>query len=212
MNTRKYFGKEPLQDFFEKAGKELNKETPVFLFGGGAMAFRNQKNATKDLDFILKNEKDYEAFVSAIEKIGFKEPVKIDIEYNGIKMLGGIWDNPSGLRLDLFHKNVLHKLELSEKVIERSEAFGIFGKLEVRMLSNEDIVLFKSMTQRLDDLRDIAIIVRSSDFNWNTVLEECKAQSTRKPFLVFLLEKLWELKEQEGIDAPITKQLEKMLN
>ncbi len=209
---RKYFGRQDLQEFFGNAGAELRGRVTVFLFGGGAMAFRDQKNATKDLDLIFASEKSYDAFVLAVEKTGFSKPVKVDIEYNGIKFAGGIWDSPSGLRLDLFVKTVLHKLRLSRSVRSRSELLGKFGKLEVRMLSNEDIVLFKAMTDRSDDLRDIAIIARSGglNFDWGAVLRECKGQSRNKPFLLYLLEKLDQLKETEGIDAPIMKELEKL--
>ncbi|MBI5229245.1 hypothetical protein HY991_03980 [Candidatus Micrarchaeota archaeon] len=212
MKMRKSYGKEYLQELFAKIGDSLSEEMTVFLFGGGAMAFRNQKPATKDVDLILDKERDYAVFTELIKHLGFKEPVEVEIEHKGIKAIDGMWDNPNGFRLDLFVKHVLHKLELTEQVKKRSELLASYGLLEVRMLSNEDVILFKCMTDRIDDLGDIAAIVRTSSIDWNIILEECKLQERSKKggLLLRLLEKLEELKEKQGIDAPILPQLRKI--
>ncbi len=69
-------------------------------------------------------------------------------------------------------------LRLSPTIEKRSEPFETFGKLDVRLFSNEDIILFKGITEREDDEADMAAIIKQADpIDWNAILEECKSQS-----------------------------------
>jgi hypothetical protein len=54
---------------------------------------------------------------------------------------------------------------------KRSES-QTFGKLEIRLLSIEDVFLLKSVTKREGDIEDMAIMVRhGGDLKWNVILE-----------------------------------------
>ena len=97
-------------------------------------------------------------------------------------------------------------LELTPSVRKRSEKLGEYGKLTVNLLSNEDVILFKGITERVDDVNDIAAIVRSSNIAWDTVLQECTDQSGKRAWFGLLLNKIEELKLQ-GIDIPIERKL-----
>ncbi|MEM3555970.1 MAG: hypothetical protein QXF56_04600 [Candidatus Micrarchaeia archaeon] len=113
----------------------------------------------------------------------------------------------TGLGFDLFVKTVCGALKLSDAMSDRSEMLGKFGRLTVRVVSNEDVVLFKGVTQRPDDVNDIAAIVRTSGVDWGIILDECVLQSRKKLWYGLLYDKLVELKEKHGIDAPIKKKL-----
>ncbi len=78
---RASYGKQELLDEFKKIGEQIPAPITVFLFGGGAMAFRNQKTATKDLDLVFENYGDYEKFTDALEKIGFFQAKSFEKEY-----------------------------------------------------------------------------------------------------------------------------------
>ena len=54
---KKSLGKDELRELFKEIGGRMQKPTVVSLLGGGAMCFRNQKNATKDLDVVLEIQK-----------------------------------------------------------------------------------------------------------------------------------------------------------
>jgi hypothetical protein len=206
---RKAFGKEKLEETFREIGKRLERPLGVFLFGGGAMCFRNQKTATKDLDLVFKNDADYETFYAVIEKIGFRKDGELETEYRKM-MAAGVWREESGFRFDLFVRTVCNALELNERIIARSESLGKFEKLEVRMVSNEDVILFKGITERLDDADDIAAIVRTAKIDWDVILEECTLQSKKRAWYGLLYNKLVEIKEKHGINAPIIRQLTKL--
>jgi hypothetical protein len=181
----------------------------IFLLGGGAMCFRNQKNATKDLDLVFKNADDFKAFAEAINAIGFSEPKAIESIYKEMKP-AGIWENKDNFRLDLFVKKVCGALELSEKMTARAELLANYGNLAVKIVSNEDVILFKGITERLDDTNDIAAIIRTSDVDWEIILQECIAQSQARAWYGSLCNKLVEINEKHGITAPIIRKLQKL--
>ncbi len=199
---RKGFSKEELFKTFEEIGARVGKPLEVFLLGGGAMAFRNQKPATKDLDLVVKKKQDAERLFAVLAELGFTEKHMLEREYAEMKAQG-IWENQYGFRIDLFVNRVCNALELSRGVSKRSETFKVFGKLTIKILSNEDIILFKSITERADDANDIAAIVRMSRVNWDVILEEAGAQSSKRNWYGALYNKLDEIKEKHGINAPI---------
>jgi hypothetical protein len=121
-----------------------------------------------------------------------------------------IWEDENGFRFDLFVKTVCGALKLSERIIKRSEVLGEFSRLTVKILSSEDVVLFKGITQRPDDVNDIAAIVRTSGVDWDIILDECILQSRVEAWYGLLYDKLVELKEKHGVDAPIMKELLKL--
>jgi hypothetical protein len=208
---RKAFGKEELEATFKEIGKKLGKPTEVFLLGGGAMCFRNQKIATKDLDLVFEDAATFKSFFATIEKIGFKREKNLESEYEKM-MAAGVWKDNGDFRFDLFVKTVCNALELSERIVGRSENLGEYGNLVVKMVSNEDVILFKGITERLDDVNDIAAIIRTSKIDWDIVFEECKLQSRKRAWYGLLYDKLIEIKEKHGIDAPIIKKLQELDN
>ncbi|MFH1306820.1 MAG: DUF6036 family nucleotidyltransferase [Candidatus Micrarchaeota archaeon] len=199
---RASFGKPELRAVFENIGKALSCDVEVFLIGGGAMCFRNQKNATKDLDIVFRSEKECRRFIRALENLGFEKHKIVEAEYKKMKA-AGIWQNKAGFRFDIFVKKVCGALELSKSMASRSELLEKFANLEVRVVSNEDIMLFKGITERVDDANDIAAIVRTSKIDWNIIMEECITQSKAASWYGLLYNKLAEIKERHGIDAPI---------
>jgi len=199
---RKSFTKGDLEAAFQKVGAILAKPLTVYLLGGGAMCFRNQKAATKDLDLVFTSREDFRDFASALEKIGFTEAKQVETEYADM-MAAGIWRNKDDFRMDLFVNTVCRALSLSGKMAKRSELLGEYGKLAVKLVSNEDVILFKGITERPDDANDIAAIIRRSDVDWDVVFEECVAQSKSTPWYGLLADKFADIEERHGISVPI---------
>lgn len=173
------------------------------------MCFRNQKNATKDLDLVFVSVSEYKEFIKPLPKLGFKLKTEIKNEYKKMDA-ASMWDEPNGFRLDLFVDKVCNQLSLSNDMINRSKMLKKYGKLSVYIISNEDIILFKGITEREDDADDIASIIRSSKINWQMILKECIKQSKKKMWYGILLDKLYKIKEKHGIDSPIIEQVEEL--
>ena len=199
---RKSFTKNELEAAFQKVGAILAKPLTVYLLGGGAMCFRNQKAGTKDLDLVFTSRECFRDFASAIEKIGFTEAKQVETEYADM-MAAGIWRNKDDFRMDLFVNTVCRALSLSEKMVKRSELLSEYGNLVVKLVSNEDVILFKGITERPDDTNDIAAIIRRSDINWGTVFEECVAQSKSTPWYGLLADKFADIEKRHKISVPI---------
>lgn len=202
----KRFSKQGLEDLFSKIGAAINSPVEVFLLGGGAMAFRNQKASTKDIDIVVGSKKEADEISLALIGLGYEKRGDLEREYEEMNAEGGIWEAAGHVRVDLFVKVVCGCLELTPSVRKRSEKLGEYGKLTVNLLSNEDVILFKGITERVDDVNDIAAIVRSSNIAWDTVLQECTDQSGKRAWFGLLLNKIEELKLQ-GIDIPIERKL-----
>ncbi len=77
----KSFEKRELLELFQKIGGKIAKPMNVFLLGGGAMVFRNQKNGTKDLDLVFENKQDADAFAKTLVELGFKQKQDLEEEY-----------------------------------------------------------------------------------------------------------------------------------
>lgn len=206
VDMAKMFGREELLKALGKIGAALGRDATVFVLGGGAMCFRNQKDATKDLDLVFLKTHSAGNFTKCARRIGFARPPSIGNEY---QMMGAydILENADGFRLDVFCKTVCGALSLSQRMEKRAEPFGKFGRLEVLLVSNEDVILFKAITQRARDADDIAAVVRAARINWDAILNECKEQSMEHKWYGLVYNKLAEIEEKHGISAQIMGEL-----
>jgi len=206
---KKEFGEGQLRGLFLRAGDSLQNPVTAYLFGGGAMCFRGQKFATKDLDLLFETRRDFSEFAAALGRLGFEKEASPRGAYERMEA-AGIWQEKAGLRLDLFVDRVCGALKFSEGMRTRSEEMGRFGKLAVNTMSNEDVLLLKGITERPRDVADMAAIIRASRVDWNAVLGECIAQSDERHWYGALCNKLAQLKETQGIRAPIRAALLKL--
>jgi len=205
----KLFDKEYLQDVFQRIGARLGRKTTAFVLGGGAMCFRNQKTGTKDLDIVFRDDTDAKTFSDCAKKEGFASPARLADAYQMMKAYD-ILEDSAEFRFDIFSKKVCGALALSKDMIARAEEFGSFGKLEVRLVSNEDVILFKGITERARDVDDIAAVARSSNIDWQIILDECKDQSSMESWYGLLYNKFVEIETKHGISAPIMNDLLKL--
>lgn len=194
-----------LRKALSEAGGILPELMNAFVFGGGAMAFRNQKATTKDVDMVFEEPTQARAFAGALQKIGFTEEKNLAAPYELMHATGGIWIRGDS-RFDVFGRTVMGKLALTPSMKRRSTLFAEFGNLAVHLLSNEDVAFFKAITNRPGDVDDIAAIASSTNLDWNVILEECKRQSVKRTWYGAVYNQLAELKRLK-IDAPIQQEL-----
>ena len=209
VDMEKMFGKEYLLGFFNRIGETLSTSTEAFILGGGAMCFRGQKNGTKDLDIVFRGKLEAGVFARCAKIVGFSRPKRLEGAYLMMKA-SEILEGADGFRLDIFSKTVCDALSLSDSMIRRAEGLGKYGKLTVNLISNEDIILFKGITERARDADDIAAVIRSSDIDWKIIMEECRSQSTMYSWYGMLYNKFSELEERHGIKSPIMSRLLKL--
>jgi len=181
-------------ELFKLVGERLKKPVECMAIGGSAMLFYGLKTATKDVDIVLFSQTDMDSFVKILAESGFSRRIIGDGKpKKGIPVVMERGD----ARLDLFLESVFH-LVISSDMRGRVEQKHEFDNLTVGIISHEDIILLKSVTDREGDRTDAKNIIGKLDVNWNLIIQEALWQSGHgdKAFSVYLfdfLEDLWEM-------------------
>jgi hypothetical protein len=208
MTKRILSSKDDLERALNEMGEALGDEVKAYLIGGCAMILYNAKVATKDIDLVLLFAEDAESVVSALSKTGFKVVVPKDHVYCRLGT-AIMMEDKRGMRIDIFVETVCRKIKVTSGMVVRSRLHSRYGKLDINLVSPEDIFLFKSVTEREGDLDDMARLAERG-LDWRTILEECVAQSGEAILEGYLAVRLQELEEQKGIVSPIKAELEEM--
>ena len=181
----------------------LEGDIDIYLIGGGAMMFYGLKPATKDIDIVFLDSKSLSKFIKAANKVGIKPTEDSGDEYTNIGATL-IMRAESGIQLDLFNKVVCNALEVKDSVVSRANHHQDIGKLHVYLMSREDIVLFKGITEREADLEDIRILINTG-INWKIVEEECLSQEGSGKWANLFLDKLSDLYQRYSIKIRLNK-------
>jgi len=208
VNKRAFSSKDDLERALNEVGYALAGEVRAYLIGGCAMILYNAKLATKDIDLVVLSSDDAESVIQALLRTGFRKTVPSE----GVSLRLGtaaMMENQSGMRFDIFIETVCRKIKVTSTMVARSKLHSKYGKLEIDLISPEDIFLFKSVTEREGDLDDMARLAERG-LNWRTILEECVLQSDEVILEGYLAVRLQELEEQRGIVSPIRSTLEEM--
>ena len=199
------FTKNDIDTALKKAGSALGTKVDAFLIGGCAMAFRNLKPSTKDADVLFEDELSEQRLFQALIRSGFKElfPGSYDVPLKAKDIVV----NDVGLQFDLFARQVMGGLCLSNSMKKRAEKHGVYGNLAVFLASKEDIYLFKAITNRPfpRDYEDL-LVIQQSGVDWNSVIAEFEKQVRNKPIEANLRTKL-ELLKKSGVVNPLVNYL-----
>lgn len=174
--------KEDQDTLLQLVSRYLKKDVVCYAFGGNAMMYYGYKNATKDIDIIFESEKEKDAFIDAIMQLGYKQ-----INMTGVYIQTLCKERHKPLmftrgdeRFDLYVGKIF-QTQLSKIMKQRAVARHDYvnaNSLLVYVLSKEDIVFLKSITQREKDFDDIrTIIEKESHFSWDVVIDEAVFQS-----------------------------------
>lgn len=145
---------------FTSLDQGMNREMTVYLMGGGAMTFRGLKNATRDLDLLVTARDDFDILRDLLRDRGYETVENPVDEYES---LGAalMLDKDEECRFDIFDREVIRKLRLSDGMEDRADVVFDGSNLRVRGLSNEDIFLFKGVAGRPRDTDDMAQLVEA---------------------------------------------------
>ncbi|MBI2452473.1 nucleotidyltransferase [Candidatus Pacearchaeota archaeon] len=209
MEEKKRIDMKEQEDLFNLIGKTLKKKVECYVVGGTAMMFLNLKKTTKDIDIVFKETEDYETFRETLISLGAKESkFKIENRQKVSSML-----DLGEARFDLFLDYLIY-FKLTPTIIFRVREVHEFFNMIVKVVSPEDIILFKSMADRESDRIDVSDIIKKMNLNWSVILEETELQTKNSEyfFSAFLYNFLLGLKEDFKTEIPreFTKKLEKL--
>ncbi len=200
MVERRRFGREALLDVLEEVSASLEGPVEAYLIGGLAMMQSGLKAATKDVDIVLMDEADERAFESSLRSIGFDKPREVSDPYDALGATR-IMEGPDGIRFDIFLEVVCRKLRLTDGMRGRAEELPLDGNLRLMALVPEDQFLFKSVTERDDDLADMALLAGLA-LDWRMMSDELVGDPVNRRYLAHYVVKLDELEEVHGVVAP----------
>lgn len=199
--------KERVLGIFDEIDPHLHFPIRLFLIGGGAMILLNLKPSTKDLDIVATSEDDARELNRAAHEAGF---------HDSSMTKGGERFSPTAIlekddaRIDLLAKKVCGKLSLSEAMEKRAKPAYKGKQIEVLICSNEDIFVFKTITEREGDREDCQELIKSG-LNWNAILDEINYQVKigGSIWITYINESLEKL-ETNGFTIPIIKKTQQL--
>ncbi|MEK6850173.1 MAG: hypothetical protein AABX85_01210 [Nanoarchaeota archaeon] len=199
------FNKDELENLLVNIGSKVKKQIKIYMIGGCALSFKGLKLVTKDIDIIVTSKEDFDIFHNAMEESRFESMTEKESEFYLTAL--AVYKKEES-RIDVFLKQVGKMLFLTRSMIKRSNKYKDFDNLEVYLVSNEDIFLFKSMTPREGDVVDCDRIMKEGiDYNivHNEIVEQSKEEGKRWFFWVY--ESLCRLENFNGITVPIKKKV-----
>jgi hypothetical protein len=195
-------------DVFDKLDKKLNKKINIYLIGGSVLLYNNLKVGTKDIDIVVLKKEDFDLFNNILIESEFtiEKPTK---DYSNMKLDKILVKE--NYRIDVFNKIVCGKLSLSENIIKRSKLIRNYKNISLFVCSNEDVFVFKSITEREGDVDDCQSISLSGP-SWDIMLTEIKNQIKENGSDVWItwFEERLNLLEDRGVVIPIIKDIRKM--
>ncbi len=195
-------------NFFDELAKQLGERVNLYLFGGEAMRIRGLKRATADVDIVLDNERVFLVLGEALRKLGYttltEEISKTDAKLNPSE----IFVKEDYPRVDLFIDVICNAFHLSDSMKKRCEIMEI-QNLRLCIMSNEDLFLLKSITEREGDIHDMIDLARARGFDWRIVFEELEVQEEKagRHFCLSLLDSIETIEKKTSMKAPFYNKL-----
>jgi len=206
------FGRDHIREQFEELSNSLSQETTVYLIGGGAMTLRNQKAATKDIDLVVESRDVYDRICDGLSGFGYNPQDEEGLSQEYRELGAAVVLEKDDRRFDIFNRQVAGELILTKEIKERSETVFEGLDLDVRMFSNEDIFLFKSVANRPDDMGDMEVLI-GVGLDFYIIMKELRRQvkETRKDeFVTSISRKLKRLEGETGIRTDLSERIEEM--
>lgn len=189
--------------------KHIDRPVSLYVFGGEGMRIRKLKRSTKDIDIVLEDKASITLVEGGLRKIGYKPLSGDEITIVDRKLEpSGIFIKEGYPRMDLFVKRICNAFLLSNSMKIRAES-KVIGKLRLYIMSNEDIFLLKSITDREGDIYDMIALAKASGFDWKTVINELYYQEEiiGRHFCRHFLDSIELIEERSGIRAPFYNDL-----
>ena len=202
---------EKIESLVEEIMAKASGKMELYIIGGGAMMYHRMKENTKDIDLVVRTERDYNVLIQTLTQSGFRSErprsgmEKVDVSDTMVR---------GEYRVDVFLSKICGKLSFSKRMANRSVKMIERDGQSFSVCCLEDIFLLKSLTEREGDYGDSISILRSAkDFRWDILLEEIKEQITGidSIWITYVSERLESI-NRDGYRIPIMKEVLKLNN
>lgn len=143
--------KQGLLDTLSQWNSFLKRKIHLIACGGTAMTLLNIKKSTKDIDFIVPEEKECDYLIKTLQQLG----------YNAASGAG--YSKDGGFVFDLFKGNKVHTTELLESPLEESNHILIeeLSHIYLGVLNYYDLIIAKLFRSTTVDIEDCLALVRN---------------------------------------------------
>jgi len=205
----KLYEGDKIEEIFKEIEQLSTNRIEAYMLGGGAMIQHGFKTATKDIDLVLDDQVHLTTLISALKEIGYGTVTELENVYKKMDAKT-VLERENRPRFDIFLDIVCKKLVLSENIKERSIEYIDLDHLTIKLLSKEDIFLFKVVATRERDMEDASRLVESG-LNWSVILKETERQSvyTDRKWFPLLYQSIEELEQEYSQNCPIKEKIYK---
>lgn len=196
--------------FVEELSGAVHEPVHLYLLGGGSMMYAGLKYFTKDIDLVVRTEHEYDICVDAMKRMGFRS-IRPGAGYSRMN-LSDMLERDDGYRIDIFNDRVCGKLRLSDGMVSRSSERVRHGSVVLSSCSMEDILIFKSITEREGDLEDSKAIITGTMVDWDAFLAELEEQieTGEDVWITWIADRLWLLRKDAGLSIPVLDRVIRM--
>ncbi len=178
------------EELFRLIADYLDKDVECVAIGGTAMMFLGYKAATKDIDLVFKNKTGRDAFIKAIEKLGYSQS-SLRFVYDEKRLESRnkpVIYSRGDERFDLFAKDVFGFEVEFGNFVQRHDYIGK-KELIVFIAPKEYLIILKAVTSREKDYEDIETIVRTEkNLDWNLVVDIAADKRKQVPWILIDIE------------------------
>ena len=196
--------------FVEELSRSVREPIHLYLLGGGSMMYAGLKYFTKDIDLVVRTEHEYDVCVEAMKRMGFRS-IRPGAGYSRMN-LSDMLERDDGYRIDIFNDRVCGKLRLSDGMVSRSSERVRHEDVALSSCAMEDILIFKSITEREGDLEDSKAIITGTMVDWNVFLTELEEQieTGEDVWITWIADRLGLLREDAGLSIPVLDRVIRM--
>jgi len=209
MSREPSFESTAIRQQFSELAELIDDDLTVYLIGGGALTLEGLKNATKDIDLIVRDESELKQLWSVLRSAEYEPQGDLAEEYDELEAAFILEKNRR--RFDVFHEQVAGVIYLSDSMVSRSRHLFDEDRLSVRMVSRNDIFLFKAVANREDDVDDMVRIAQSG-IDDDLIVEEIMTQLEllkSDDFISSMKQKL-NLLEEQGFVFDIHREIQSL--
>lgn len=199
---------EDINRLFEEIDQALDTKAHLYIIGGAMMLYHGLKDATKDIDWVVRTQEEFATLMHVLPQIRFEKKAP-GMHYDKFNLSFQLARDD--FQIDMFCKTVCAKLRLSEEMMQRSEQIHSGQRLGVSLVSTEDVFVFKCITTRPGDIEDSISLARSG-LDWDIILEEITAQieAEKEDIWITWFEERLNILEDRGVEIPILAAIRKL--
>jgi hypothetical protein len=199
-----------IEELFKEIDTVMHNKLKVYTIGGAVLLEQGLKVTTKDIDIVVATKNEFIELQHSLQKTGFKPQIP-GKEYSRMN-LSQLFQKED-VRIDLFEKKICGRFSLSKGMMERARKAISLDHIEVYLCSNEDVFLFKTMTDREGDLTDCESLVRAA-VDWDIIINELKSQinKSKQDIWITWVGERFDILEERGMVIPIIDELNKLRN